>query len=244
MNILVHGAAGHMGRVLCGMVEQSDDMTLAGRVDATGADGTLCSLDLFDGEADCLIDFSHHSATAHMLDWAQAHAMPVVLATTGHTEAERARIQQAAASIPVFFSANMSPAVALLASLARQAARMFPEADIEIVEAHHNRKVDVPSGTALMLADALKHERPAAELHVGRHENGKRSPREIGIHSLRMGNEVGTHEIILATANETIRLTHQAHDRALFAAGALKAARFLAGKPAGLYDMQALLNER
>ena len=241
MDVLVHGAAGHMGRILCERIDAAPDLRLVARVDAQGGEGVLAALNEFADSADCAIDFSHHSATKGLLEWAVERRLTLVLATTGQTEEERALILEAAKQIPLFFSANMSPAVALLAELARQTACMFPEADIEIVEKHHNRKVDVPSGTALMLARAIQSERTDAVLNVGRHEQGRRAPGEIGIHSLRMGNEVGTHEILIATGTQTITLTHQAHDRALFAEGALKAARFLADKPVGLYDMQALV---
>ena len=135
----------------------------------------------------------------------------------------------------------MSVGVALLARLVKQAAAIFGGCDVEIVEAHHNRKVDAPSGTALMLADAVKSQRPDAEYVYGRSGQHKRQPNEIGIHSLRMGNVVGEHEVIFATDNQTITLKHQAHDRALFAEGALTAAGFLVGQPAGFYHMDDLL---
>ena len=244
LKLLVHGANGHMGRILCGLIEADPAYTLVGRIDASGGENCLGSLSEFTGDADMLVDFSHHSATQTLLNWAIARSIPVVLATTGQTDEEKSLIRSAAQQIPIFFSANMSPAVALLADMAAQAVRMFPKADVEIVERHHHRKLDVPSGTALMLARAIQAERPDSTLNVGRHENGRRNANEIGIHSLRMGNEVGTHEIIIDTGTERLTLTHQAHDRALFAEGALKAADFLADKPAGLYDMQALLNDQ
>ena len=167
-----------------------------------------------------------------------------MIATTGQTDYERAAIAEAGKQIPVFFSANMSPAIAMLADMAAHAAAMFPDADIEIVERHHNRKVDVPSGTALLLARAIQGALPGSTLLVGRHENGRRQKREISIHSLRMGNEVGTHEIIIATGTQTITLKHEAEDRALFAEGALAAAEFIVRQPAGLYAMQDLIDAR
>ena len=157
------------------------------------------------------------------------------------TDQERAAIEEAAREIPIFFSYNMSLGIALLARLAKETAKWFPDADIEIVEAHHNRKLDVPSGTALLLADAIREVRPEAEYVIGRHENGRRKPQDIGIHSLRLGNEVGTHEILVTTGTQTITLKHEAKDRSLFAEGALAAAEFLAGKPAGLYTMQDMM---
>ena len=150
-------------------------------------------------------------------------------------------IRNAAMAIPVFQSGNMSVGVALLTELARRTAAMFPDADIEIVEAHHNRKLDVPSGTALMLYKAVQEARPEAIPLVGRHENGKRTKAEVGIHSLRMGNTVGYHEVIVNTGTQIITLKHEAQDRSLFAEGALAAAQFLVGKAPGLYSMQDIV---
>ena len=164
-----------------------------------------------------------------------------MIATTGQTPEELDAIRAASERIPVFLSANMSIGVALLADLARKAASVFPEADIEIVECHHNQKLDVPSGTALLLARRIQEARPESTLLVGRHENGKRPRGEIGIHSLRLGSEVGTHEIIISTGSETLRLKHEAENRALFAQGALAAAGFLTGKAPGLYDMRDII---
>ena len=135
----------------------------------------------------------------------------------------------------------MSIGVAVLAGLAQRAAAAFPTADIEIVEIHHNQKLDVPSGTALLLARAVQSVRPGSTLLIGRHENGKRTAQEIGVHSIRLGNEVGTHEILISTGNEVVTLKHEAKSRALFADGALAAAAWLLGKPAGLYGMQDMM---
>ena len=151
-------------------------------------------------------------------------------------------IEAAAAEIPVFFASNYSLGIAVLADIACRATAMFPDADIEIVEMHHNQKLDVPSGTALTLASSIASVRPGAELVIGRHENGKREKKQIGIHSLRLGNLSGTHEILIATGSEVLTLRHEARDRTLFADGAMQAAHFLVGKPAGLYTMQDLIN--
>ena len=118
---------------------------------------------------------------------------------------------------------------------------MFPDADIEIVEAHHNRKLDVPSGTALMIANSVKEAKEDAQFVIGRHEAGKRQKQDIGIHSLRLGNVVGMHEVMITTGRETITIKHEAHDRALFADGAMAAARFIVDKPAGMYNMQEMM---
>lgn len=241
MKIILHGASGHMGRITRRLIEENPSFELAAAIDATG-DDCFHSLDEFSGDADCLIDFSHHDATEALLTYCRRHKLPLILCTTGQTECERNAIQAAGADIPIFFSANMSPAVALLADMAVQTAKMFPEADIEIVEKHHNRKIDVPSGTALMLGRALQSIRRDSKLLIGRHENGKRSPGEIAIHSLRLGNEVGTHEIIISTGTQTITLKHEAEDRALFAEGALSAAKFIVRQAVGVYAMQDMID--
>lgn len=248
MDIIIHGATGRMGRVVTELALQG----FAGACPAAlvspdspegGVKNCYTALDHYAGPADCLVDFSHHSAVNSVLLYCMARGLPAVIATTGHTEDETARIQAAAQRIPIFFSANMSVGVALLADLARRAAARFSTADIEIVERHHNKKLDTPSGTALLLGKAVQRVRPEAELVIGRHENGLRRGEEIGIHSLRLGNEVGTHEVILSTGSETITLTHRAESRALFAEGALTAAAFLQGKRAGLYAMEDMIKE-
>ncbi len=241
MKIIVNGAAGHMGRILCGIIEKADDLELAARVDFSGADGTYRNLSDFTGEADMVIDFSNHLGTNALVEYCVARQLPVVVCTTGQTPEELAASEAASQQIPVFRSANMSVGVALLAKLVQEVAEKFGGCDIEIVETHHNRKVDAPSGTAILLADAVRAGRPGLHDHVGRAGHAKREPDEIGIHAIRRGNVVGTHEVIFGTNNQTITLTHEAHDRALFADGAVDAARFLAGKPAGMYNMNDLL---
>jgi 4-hydroxy-tetrahydrodipicolinate reductase len=194
-------------------------------------------------KVDCIIDFSHHTATEALLNFAKANKIPTVVATTGHTEEEKALILSAAEEIPVFHSANMSLGIALLVELAKTAAKAFPDADIEIIEKHHNRKLDAPSGTALLLANAIKTVRNQAKFIFGRSGQAKREADEIGIHAIRMGNIIGEHEVIVGTDTQTITLKHEAHSRALFAEGALAAAEYLCGKPAGLYDMERMISE-
>ena len=243
MRILVNGACGKMGRALRAMIDSgARGAELAGMVDAFGEEAGVCrSLADFSGAADCLIDFSHHAATADLTDYAVARKLPLVIATTGQTDEEREKIQQAARSIPLFFSGNMSLGIALLVRLAKETAKLFPDADVEIVEQHHNQKLDVPSGTALMLGRAVQEVRPDSFLLVGRHENGKRQKAEIGIHSLRTGTTVGIHEVIVHTGTQVITLKHEALDRSLFAEGALAAAQFLIGRAPGLYDMNDIV---
>ncbi len=191
--------------------------------------------------ADCIIDFSHHSATKAMLEYAVENDIPTVIATTGHTEDELICIHDSSKKIPIFFSANMSLGVALLVELARTAALAMPDAEIEIIEKHHDRKIDAPSGTALMIANSICQVRPEAYINTGRSGQGKRTQNEIGIHAIRMGNIVGEHEVIVGTQNQTITLKHEAHSRALFAEGAIAAADFLCNCKAGLYDMKSLI---
>ena len=253
MKLLISGLCGHMGTevaklALAGCRGADPAATVGVDMNACGAEGMPCAVsfdvatDSIFTTADCIVDFSHHSATPVLLAYAVANRIPVVLATTGHTEEEKAAIEAAAAFIPVFFAVNFSLGVALLIDTARQVAAAMPEAEIEIIEKHHNRKLDAPSGTALAIANALREVRPEAEIVTGRSGYGKRTPREIGIHSIRMGNIVGEHEVIIGTPNQTITLKHEAHDRALFAEGALAAAEFLCkGRPAGLYNMADLV---
>ena len=150
-------------------------------------------------------------------------------------------IDAAAKKIPIFHSANMSLGVALLVELAKITAKTFPDADIEIIEKHHNRKLDAPSGTALLLANAIKEIRTKAKLIFGRSGQAKRETDEIGVHAIRMGNVIGEHEVIVGTDTQTVTLKHEAHSRALFAEGAIAAAEFLIGKPAGMYDMKSMI---
>ena len=249
MKIIISGANGRMGRMMAETIDAARDggmdCQIAARVDPSlnldEKAGTWTVLEEFTGPADVLIDFSNHAATKSLLEYCLSRKLPVVIATTGQTEEEMALIRQASAKLPVFLSANMSLGVALLADLAKKTAALFPDADIEIIERHHNQKLDVPSGTALLLADRIAEARPDARLLVGRHENGKRASQEIGIHSLRYGNEVGTHEVIIATGKETITLRHEAENRGLFAGGALKAAAFLIEKTPGLYGMRDIV---
>ena len=249
MNILFHGICGRIGQETVRITREGyRDANLVCGVDlhATESLGNLPCYTSFDRidralDIDCIIDFSHHTAIGPLLKYAMANRLPVVVATTGHTEEELSEIRNAAKYIPVFFSANMSLGVALLVELAKSAAAALPEAEIEIIEKHHDRKLDAPSGTALMVANALCEVRPEAYAKVGRSGQGKRTKEEIGIHAIRMGNVVGEHEVILATQNQTITIKHEAHSRALFAEGALAAAEYLVGRGVGLHDMKSIV---
>ena len=172
-----------------------------------------------------------------MAEYAAKRGIALVMATTGHTDEELAAINNAAKSVPVFMSANMSLGVALLAELAKKTAEVFPDADIEIIEKHHNRKLDAPSGTALMIARAIETVRKGCNFVYGRCGQQKREKGEIGIHAIRGGNIVGEHEVIVCTDTQIITLKHEAQSRSLFAEGAMAAAAFICGKSAGFYDM-------
>jgi len=244
MNIIIHGSTGRMGQNLLKAVAKNHVVAAAVSVDqeTNAAEKQYHSLPEFTGAADLLIDFSHHTAVGAVLDYAEGRELPVVIGTTGHTPEEKARIAKAAERIPVFQSGNMSVGVALLVQLAKQTAKVFPDAEIEIVETHHNQKLDVPSGTALMLADGIKTVRENTTYNIGRPQNGKRTAEEIGIHAIRMGNVVGIHEVLVCTGSQTITLKHEAHDRMLFAEGAVAAAEYLLQQTApGLYNMETML---
>ena len=246
MKILVSGLNGHMGREVAALLKANfRGMELAGGVDINDIeqDGVPCAKTFAEAktDVDCVVDFSHHALTMDMLAFAKANKLPLVLATTGQTEEERAAIVEASREIPLFFAANYSLGIAVLTELAKKAASVMKDAEIEIIEMHHDRKIDAPSGTALSIGRALQTVRPCAELNLGRSGMGKRTPTEIGISAIRMGNLPGVHEVLIGTQNETITLKHEAHNRALLAEGALAAADFLRDKPAGLYDMQSLL---
>ena len=188
-----------------------------------------------------VIDFSHHTAISDVLRYCLSHKCTAVIGTTGHTPQEKALIRDASREIPLFFSGNMSLGIAVLCKVAAQAAAFFPDADIEIVEVHHNRKVDAPSGTAHMIFDAIREVRPQAVEHCGRAGEGKRTAEEIGISSRRLGHVVGIHEVPIDAGSQRLTLRHEAVTRDMLAEGGVEAARFVSGKPAGLYNMQNML---
>lgn len=244
VRILVHGAAGKMGaEVVRCLAESAEAKLLCGVDRAAGKKPFPCvhSFAEVREKPDVVVDFSFHTLIEEVLDYAEGVGCAAVIATTGFDRAEMQRIREAARNIPVFFSANMSVGVALLADFAKRAAAAFPQADIEIVEAHHNRKLDAPSGTALMIADGIREVRPGACYTLGRRGEGKRSKHEIGIHALRMASIVGEHEVYITTDTQQLCLRHTAYDRALFAEGAIKAAVFIARMESGLYNMYDMI---
>ena len=240
MKAILCGANGAMGKLIDSILGSD----VVGRVSLDGENGVARTFDELGAvDADMIIDFSHHTAIADVMSYAKAHNCSVVVGTTGHTAEEKALIAESAKELPVFFSGNMSLGIAVLCRLAKEATRWFPEADIEIVEVHHNRKVDAPSGTAHMLFNAIAQVRPDAVENCGRAGEVKRTKNEIGISSLRMGNVVGIHEVHICTGNQTLVLKHESGSRAMLADGAVDAARFMAGKAPGFYNMESILNE-
>ena len=206
-----------MGRALRALLDAGFADCTAGPMVSRSGNGAFASFSEVLEPADVVLDFSFHTATEGALDFALEHGLPIVIGTTGHTQQERARIERASEQIPVFFSGNMSLGIAALCGLVREAARLFPEAEIEIVETHHSRKADAPSGTARMLAAAVQKERPEAALVCGRSGFSPRTHSEIGISSIRLGSVTGIHEVLISTGAETLSLKHEAHDRRLFA---------------------------
>ena len=252
MKIVINGILGFMGkevRKLCDASYRGSEFFCGVDVFANGEDkDVFSSLDTvtnIDG-ADCIVDFSHHEATPALLEYAVAKNVPVVLATTGHTDEEKEIMIGASKNVAIFSSGNMSIGINLLMELCRKASETLGLSfDVEIIEKHHNQKLDAPSGTALMLADAVKSTRDETEYVYDRHSvRRKREASEIGIHSVRGGTIVGEHEVLFAGSNEVISLSHSAGSREIFATGALRAAAYVAGKSAGLYNMSDLINNK
>ncbi len=246
MNVIISGVCGFMGKQVLELAKNAPEIENIYGIDQN-ADGTQdyeCarSFDEADFDADVIIDFSSHLATKALIDYAVRKDIPLVLATTGQTEEELQYIAQGAKKIPLFFSSNYSLGISLLIESAKKIAAVMNTADIEIVETHHNRKTDAPSGTAKTIAEEICSVRQ--ELHWVNGHAGKRDASEIGIHSVRMANNVGIHEVIIGTDKEAVTIKHEAYTRAVFAEGALCAAKFLEGKSAGLYGMKDMLKQR
>lgn len=246
-NILVSGCGGRLGSAIVARITESADCCVIAGIDVQ-TEAAAARYDFpvyasfadFDGTADVVIDCSHHSAVVPLLDYCKKHRVPAVIATTGHTEEETDAIRDAAGVIPVLYSRNMSLGINLLLDLVKRAtAALGVDYNIEIVEQHHNKKLDAPSGTALMLADAAKSVRMESEYVYDRHAvRRERDAAEIGIHSVRGGTIVGEHEVIFAGPDEVIRISHSAYSREVFATGAVRAALFLTNAPhPGLYTM-------
>lgn len=246
VKILLNGCLGKMGQAVEACVNSRDDVRIIAGVDIAEGERAYpvhtCFVDVAE-EADVILDFSNPLVLDDMLSFAVEHKTPVIICTTGFSEAQVQKIKDTAAVIPVFYSGNMSLGINMLIELSKMATRVLGDSfDIEIVEKHHNQKLDAPSGTAIMIADAIAEEKGNAQYVYDRHAyRKKREKSEIGIHSVRGGTIVGEHEVIFAGHDEVVSLKHTAQSKGVFASGAVNAAVFIKDKPAGLYDMGDLL---
>lgn len=248
--IIMNGCNGKMGQVITRLAaEDSDTEIVAGfdiKDDKENTYPVFTNPEEFEGEADVVIDFSHPSSLTGILSFCKKRKLPVIICTTGLSSEQKEEFKEASKEIPVFFSANMSIGINLLIDLAKKAAKLLEGSfDIEIVERHHNQKIDAPSGTALAIADGIDEvlSFPAEYVYDRHSVRRKRKNTEIGISAVRGGTIVGDHEVIFAGNDEVIELSHHAHSKEVFAVGAIKAAKFIKGKAAGMYDMNDLIAE-
>ena len=238
-----------MGQVISGMIAEDPELEMAAGIDPKD-DGhnpypVFSDIVHCDVEADCLIDFSTASVVDRMVDYCVAHRLPCVLCTTGLDKDQLTKVEEASRSVAILRSANMSLGINLLLKLLKKAANVLAPAgfDIEVLEEHHNLKLDAPSGTALALADSVNEELGGAYEYVYDRSarRQKRPQKEIGISAVRGGTIVGEHDVIFAGTDEVVTFSHTAYSKAVFGRGAVQAAKFLAGKPAGLYDMSNVI---
>ena len=247
VKIIMHGCNGHMGQVISGIVEKDPDAEIVAGIDIAdqgkNSYPVFTDIDACQVEADAIIDFSSAKATDKLLEYSAARQIPVVLCSTGLSQEQLAKVEETSRKVAVLKSANMSLGINTLLKLVQDAARVLAAAgfDMEIVEKHHRLKLDAPSGTALALADSIN-EAMDNQYHYVYDRSQKREKRdEIGISAVRGGTIVGEHEIIFAGQDEVIEFKHTAYSKAIFGKGAVEAAKFLAGKPAGRYDMSDVI---
>lgn len=246
---IMHGCNGKMGQVITGLIKADEAIEIVAGIDTyTGITNdypVFESIEKCDVKADVIIDFSNSAAADRLLDFCADRQIPVVLCTTGLSEEQLAKVDEAAKKVAVLKSANMSLGINLLLKLLQDATKVLAPAgfDIELVERHHNQKVDAPSGTALALADSINESMGNGYSYVYDRSQArkKRDSKEIGISAVRGGTIVGDHEVIYAGADEVIEFKHTAYSKTVFGKGAVEAAKFLAGKPAGRYDMSDVI---
>lgn len=249
VKIIVTGVGGRMGKAVCEAAKAHGGFEIVAGVDIAPVQADfpiysgICDVSP-DLGADVIIDFSHHSALEGILAYCGNSGCAAVICTTGHTEEEKSLMRAASEKIAVFYSRNMSLGINLLLSLVRKAAATLEGFDIEIIEKHHHNKLDAPSGTALMLAEAAAETVPydAEFVYERQSVRRKRAPEEIGIHAVRGGSIVGEHDVIFAGMDEVITISHSAASREVFAQGALRAAVFMKGKSAGMYNMENVID--
>lgn len=243
IKVLLTGCGGRMGKVVASQCKENPDFQVVAGVDPANP---VCDFPVYENcssvqeAVDVIIDFSFHAAISDVLNFAKEKKIPAVIATTGFDCEELSLIEDAEKVIPIFRSANMSLGVNLICQLAKKAAKLLPDFDIEIIEKHHNQKVDSPSGTALMIANEIQSVLPSKVqyLHGRSGICGKRSKNEIGIHAVRGGTIVGEHDVIFAGSNEVVTISHSAQSREILANGAICAAKFIIGKNPGAYSMK------
>ena len=245
--VIITGCSGKMGASLINAAASREDIEIIGGIDIVEPVNAKFEYAKTFSELKCsedvIVDFSNPVVLDSMLEYAVEKNIPVVICTTGYSEEQKKKIFAASEKIAVFYSGNMSLGINLIIELAKKAAAVFGDSfDVEIVEQHHNQKLDAPSGTALMIADAISEVKTDAEYVYDRHSyRKKRDKKEIGIHSVRGGNIVGEHEVIFAGQDEVLTISHSAHSKTVFAVGALNAAVYLKNKGAGMYNMSDLL---
>ena len=248
IKVIICGASGKMGGFVANACKEDGNLQVVAGIDKVNLGQDFPIFDSFSKlnvTADVIIDFSNPALLDDILDYAVSTKTPVVLATTGYSQAQIEQINAASKNIPVFFTFNMSLGVNLICSLAKKAADILGDSfDIEIIEKHHNQKIDAPSGTAIMLANAVNSSFDDEKVYeYDRHsKRQKRSKKEIGIHSIRGGTIVGEHDVIFAGHDETITISHSAGSKEVFAVGSVKAAKFIFSKEAGMYDMNSIMN--
>lgn len=251
VRIIMHGCNGHMGQVISGLVEKDAEAEIVAGIDVAdqgkNSYPVFPDIEVCNVEADVIIDFSSAKAVDKLLDYSAKREIPAVVCTTGLSEEQLAHLEETSKKVAILKSANMSLGINTLLKLLQDAAKVLAKAgfDMEIVEKHHNLKVDAPSGTALALADSLN-EAMDGEYHYVYDRSQRREQRdskEIGISAVRGGTIVGEHEVIFAGPDEVIEFKHTAYSKAVFGKGAVEAAKFLAGKPAGKYDMSDVINK-
>lgn len=249
VKIIMHGCNGHMGQVISGIVEKDSDAEIVAGIDIAdqgkNSYPVFTDIDACQVEADAIIDFSSAKATDKLLEYSAARQIPVVLCSTGLSQEQLAKVEETSRKVAVLKSANMSLGINTLLKLVQDAAKVLAAAgfDMEIVEKHHRLKLDAPSGTALALADSINEAMDNQYHYVydRSQKREKRDDKEIGISAVRGGTIVGEHEIIFAGQDEVIEFKHTAYSKAIFGKGAVEAAKFLAGKPAGKYDMSDVI---
>ena len=249
VKIIMHGCNGHMGQVISGIVEKDPDAEIVAGIDIAdqgkNSYPVFTDIDACQVEADAIIDFSSAKATDKLLEYSAARQIPVVLCSTGLSQEQLAKVEETSRKVAVLKSANMSLGINTLLKLVQDAAKVLAAAgfDMEIVEKHHRLKLDAPSGTALALADSINEAMDNQYHYVydRSQKREKRDDKEIGISAVRGGTIVGEHEIIFEGQDEVIEFKHTAYSKAIFGKGAVEAAKFLAGKPAGRYDMSDVI---